>query len=73
MRLLLDTHVFLWAVTANRRLKSSTRQLLSQTDAVYISAASIWEIAIKSRLAKIEADANELAGAIDSSVLLSCP
>ncbi len=30
MRLLLDTHVFLWAVTANRRLKPSTREFLSR-------------------------------------------
>jgi PIN domain nuclease of toxin-antitoxin system len=73
MRLLLDTHVFLWAVTANRRLKSSTRQLLSQADAVYVSAASIWEIAIKSRLGKIEADVNELAGAIDGSGFIELP
>ena len=67
MRLLLDTHVFLWAVTANRRLKPSTRDLLSRADAVYVSAASIWEIAIKARLGKIEADATSLADAIDGS------
>jgi PIN domain nuclease of toxin-antitoxin system len=67
MRLLLDTHVFLWAVTANRRLKSSTREFLSRADAVYVSAASLWEIAIKSRLGKIEADAPFLVDAIDSS------
>jgi len=67
MRLLLDTHVFLWAVSADRRLKSSTRDFLSQADAVYVSAASIWEIAIKARLGKIEADAASLADAIDDS------
>ena len=67
MRLLLDTHVFLWAVTANRRLKAATRDYLSQADAVYVSAASIWEIAIKSRLGKIEADPLTLANAIAES------
>ena len=67
MRLLLDTHVFLWAVTANRRLKPSTRELLSRADAVYVSAASIWEIAIKAQLGKIEADATFLVDAIDNS------
>jgi PIN domain nuclease of toxin-antitoxin system len=70
MRLLLDTHVFLWAVTANRRLKSSARELLSRADAVYVSAASIWEIAIKARLGKIEAEAAYLVDAIDSSGFL---
>jgi PIN domain nuclease of toxin-antitoxin system len=73
MRLLLDTHVFLWAVTANRRLKSSTREFLSRADAVYVSAASIWEIAIKARLGKIEADAAFLVEAIDNSGFQELP
>jgi len=69
MRLLLDTHVFLWAVSANRRLKRATRDYLSQADAVFVSAASIWEIAIKSRLGKIDADPVALANAIEESGL----
>ena len=73
MRLLLDTHVFLWAVSANRRLKPATRDYLSQADAVYVSAASIWEIAIKSRLSKINADPVALANAIDESGFLELP
>src|SRR3984957_4526180 len=73
MRLLLDTHVFLWAVTANRRLKPSTREFLSRADAVYVSAASIWEIAIKARLGKIEADEAFLVDAIDSSGFRELP
>jgi PIN domain nuclease of toxin-antitoxin system len=67
MRLLLDTHVFLWAVAGNRRLKPATRLYLSQAEAVYVSAASIWEIAIKSRLGKIDADPAALARAIEES------
>ena len=50
MRVLLDTHVFLRAVTANRQLKSSTREFLSRADAVYVSAASLWEFAMKARM-----------------------
>ena len=73
MRLLLDTHVFLWAVTANRRLKPSTRDFLSRADAVFVSAASIWEIAIKARLGKIEADAAFLVDAIESSGFQELP
>jgi PIN domain nuclease of toxin-antitoxin system len=73
MRLLLDTHVFLWAVTANRRLKVNTRAFLSRADVVYVSAASIWEIAIKARLGKIEADAAFLVDAIDSSGFQELP
>ena len=73
MRLLLDTHVFLWAVSANRRLKPSVRDYLSQADAVYVSAASIWEIAIKSRLGKIDAEPLALANAIEESGLQELP
>jgi PIN domain nuclease of toxin-antitoxin system len=73
MRLLLDTHVFLWAVTANPRLKSGTRDFLSRADAVYVSAVSIWEIAIKARLGRIDADAASLADAIDSSGFMELP
>jgi PIN domain nuclease of toxin-antitoxin system len=73
MRLLLDTHVFLWAVTANPRLKPGTRDFLSRADAVYVSAVSIWEIAIKARLGRIDADAAFLADAIDSSGFIELP
>ena len=67
MRLLLDTHVFLWAVTGSRELKPTARAYLSAADAVYVSAASIWEIAIKSRLGKIEGDPEALAELIEPS------
>jgi PIN domain nuclease of toxin-antitoxin system len=73
MRLLLDTHVFLWAVSANRRLQPAARDYLSQADAVYVSAASIWEIAIKSRLGKIDADPAALADAIEESGMQELP
>ena len=73
MRLLLDTHVFIWAVTASRRLKPSAREYLMQAEAVYVSAVSIWEIAIKSRLGKIAADATALASAIEESGFQELP
>ena len=49
MRLLLDTHVFIWSVTGSRRLSTKGRALLASADAVFVSAASIWEIAITTR------------------------
>ena len=43
MRILLDTHVLLWAVGMSKRLPASTRQLLEDTENdVYYSAASLW-------------------------------
>jgi PIN domain nuclease of toxin-antitoxin system len=67
MRLLLDTQVFIWAVTGGRALKTSARRAMEDADQVFVSAASIWEIAIKARLGKIDADLGELVRAIESS------
>ena len=51
MRLLLDTHLLLWAVGDSKRLPVEARALLEDPgNDVYFSAASIWEIAIKSSL-----------------------
>ena len=53
MRLLLDTHVLLWALHAPVRLDEATRNLLEDPgNDVMFSAASIWEIAIKARLGR---------------------
>lgn len=73
MRLLLDTHVFLWAVAGSTRLKAPARRLIDAADEVYVSAASIWEIAIKAGLGKIDADPQELAAAIVASGFLELP
>ncbi|HTX25314.1 MAG TPA: type II toxin-antitoxin system VapC family toxin [Steroidobacteraceae bacterium] len=70
MKLLLDTHVFLWTVTGHVSLKSAARRIISAADAVYVSAASVWEIAIKSRLGKIEGDPEALVTAIEGSGLI---
>ena len=48
MRLLLDTHVFLWACGETAQLQLHLREAIeSETNAVFVSAASAWEIAIK--------------------------
>jgi PIN domain nuclease of toxin-antitoxin system len=73
MRLLLDTHVFLWSVTSSRQLKAEARTYLASAEAVYVSAASIWEIAIKSQLGKIDGNPEALAAAIDASGFQELP
>ena len=60
MSLLLDTHIFLWLVMDSPRLSGPARRLQESADAVFISSVSIWELAIKSRLGKIEADPDEM-------------
>ena len=73
MKALLDTHVFIWAVTDNPRLNQKARAIIEEASEVYVSAASIWEIAIKSKLGKIDADTEEMAKAIDLSGFIELP
>lgn len=73
MRLLLDTHVFVWAVIGHSRMTAATRKLISNAEAVYVSAASIWEIAIKSQLGRIDADPDALVASIEDSGLIELP
>ncbi len=54
MRALLDSHVFLWCLRDDRRLSREARQVIrAPTSAVFVSAASIWEIAIKLSIGKV--------------------
>ena len=54
MRVLLDTHAFLWWLDGDRRLSLKARRLIAdETSAVLISAASAWEITTKSRLGRL--------------------
>ena len=60
MRILLDTHVFLWLVNGSSRLTTQSRSLIRDADTVTVSSATIWEIAIKIRLGKLRADLDDL-------------
>jgi PIN domain nuclease of toxin-antitoxin system len=53
MRLLVDTHLLLWAAARSRRLPKEARRLLEDpANEVFFSAASLWEIVIKAALRK---------------------
>ena len=55
MNILLDTHVFLWFVDANPRLSEAARVLIEAEDSQpFLSMASLWEIAIKISLGKLQ-------------------
>lgn len=62
MKLLLDTHTFVW--WDNDDLPRSVRNRIQSADAVYVSAVSAWEVAIKTALGKMTARA-AFADAID--------
>jgi len=53
LNLLLDTHIALWAITDSDKLSSVAKRLIqAQTSTVWVSAASVWEIAIKHSLGR---------------------
>ena len=53
MKLLLDTHLLLWAAAMPKKLSASTRRLIGNTrNQPLFSAASLWEIAIKNQLGR---------------------
>jgi PIN domain nuclease of toxin-antitoxin system len=55
MRILLDTHVLIWVLAEPARLDDNTRTSIESTgDEVLFSAASIWEIAIKRLLGRVD-------------------
>ena len=52
MKILLDTHVIIWALTNDPRLSGKARELISSPDSMILySAASLWEIALKNQKA----------------------
>ena len=57
MSLLLDTHTLIWFLDNNTRLPTTTRSRIETTPDVFISTASLWEIAIKANIGKLELSA----------------
>ena len=76
MRLLLDTHLLLWAAASSRRLSQEARALIEdEANDVHFSAASLWEIAIKSALGRSDfrIDVAALAAALPAMGLAELP
>jgi len=76
MKLLLDTHAFLWAVMQPAKLSAKVRRLLESADMeLIVSAASAWEIATKYRLGQLPgakpilADFNDVMRRLDARIL----
>jgi len=54
MRLLLDTHIFLWFISGDSRLPANWRDSMRDAgNEVYLSVASLWEVIVKHRLGKL--------------------
>ena len=73
MRLLLDTHIYIWALAGDRRLRKRARNLIEEAEAVFVSVASLWEAAIKASLGKLDANIGMLASNIEASGFIELP
>jgi PIN domain nuclease of toxin-antitoxin system len=61
VRLLLDSHTFLWWLADDSRLKDGARRKISDPESlVFVSAATIWELTIKAALGRLESGDTDL-------------
>ena len=73
MRLLLDTNALLWALTNAPRIEPVMDLLLADDNEVFVSSVSWWEIAIKPRIGKFDADLQELRAIAQESGFMELP
>jgi len=69
LKLLLDTHAALWFLSGDTRLsENAKRQLTDDTNRILLSAAVVWEVAIKRSLGKLAVPAEYLSLLLDAGV-----
>jgi PIN domain nuclease of toxin-antitoxin system len=74
MQLLLDTHALIWWLAGDEALSAPARAAIADDDnAVFVSAASIWEITTKARLGKLPAIAADLERAAADQGFIGLP
>ncbi|HMD75886.1 MAG TPA: type II toxin-antitoxin system VapC family toxin [Terracidiphilus sp.] len=67
MKLLLDTHIVCWQFYEPRNLPKEARRLMLDAEAVLVSSASIWEIAIKVRIGKLNANPRRVVQSMEAA------
>ena len=61
MNILLDTHILLWYIRGDKKLTDDLRRLIEvSADTVHLSIVSLWEIAIKMNVGKLELNFKDL-------------
>lgn len=53
MRLLLDTHIFLWYIAGDERVSPHVRRAVEDSETAYLSVVSLWEATITFQLGKL--------------------
>ncbi|WP_204151588.1 type II toxin-antitoxin system VapC family toxin [Leptolyngbya sp. CCY15150] len=73
--LLLDTHAFIWLTENDLKLSDVLRTTIDTADLVYLSIASLWEMAIKLQLGKLslQQDYEMIGAALEDSDILILP
>jgi len=68
VRLLLDTHILIWWLSDDRKLARAAREIIANPDNdVLVSAASVWEVAIKAALGRIDVELDDFEDEIVKS------
>lgn len=74
MKLLLDSHAFLWWLAENPKLSAEARQAIADpASIVHVSAATVWELSIKAVLGKLDLDGADLAEEIQENDFIELP
>ena len=73
MRILLDTHIFLWSINDDPKLSKKGRSIIMDAEETYVSSASIWEAVIKIKFGKLNIPIEKLAKSIKESGFLELP
>ena len=73
MRLLLDTHILLWAMLDDPRLGAGLRDTIATADSIFVSAASVWEVSIEAGLGKLDVPVDLFDRALAAGALWEPP
>lgn len=73
MRILLDTHIVYWWFYDTKRLSNAAFGVLDGAEELFVSSATIWEIAIKVRIGKMRVDVDRLIGQIRARGIRELP
>ena len=74
MKLLLDSHAFLWWLGDDPKLKAEARRAMADPSSVVnVSAATIWELSIKSSLGKLDLGNVDLVEEIERNAFVELP
>lgn len=73
MRLLLDTHILLWTLAGSARIDSVKELILADETEIFVSVASLWELATKIAIGRLNADLSELRRFVRDSGFFELP